>query len=58
MKTFIVLDETDIKAIVAKHFNTKDYNVNLEIYDTLEGYGRDEVKVPKVKIKIETQIEM
>ena len=55
MKTVIILDEADIKAIIAKHFNEKEYNVSLEIYDTLEGYGRDEVKVQKVKIKIETQ---
>ena len=58
MTTFIILDETDIKTIIAKHFNTKDYNVNLELYDTFEGYGRDEVKVQKVRIKIETLTEM
>ena len=53
MTTFNILDEKDIKNIIARYFSVKDNNVHLEIYPIIEGYGRDEVEIQKVQIKVE-----
>lgn len=39
MKYFIELTESDIKTIIAEHFDVSSSNVRLEIKKQTEGYG-------------------
>ena len=58
MTTFNILDENDIKNIIAKYFTADNSNVSLEIYDDIEGYGRSATTVQKVRIKVKIPTEI
>ena len=58
MTTFNILDENDIKNIIAKYFTVDNRNVSLEIYDDVEGYGRSETVVQKARIKVKIPTEI
>ena len=58
MTTFNILDENDIKNIIAKYFTTDNRNVSLEIYDDVEGCGISATAVQKVQIKVKIPTEI
>jgi len=48
MTSLYILEEDDIKNIIANYFNVKNNYVHLEIYPIIE----NEVEVQKVQIKV------
>jgi len=53
MRQICELDEKDIKKIVAEYFDILEDSVQVECSIETRGYGSEEYKVPRVKVKVE-----
>ena len=53
MKKQIILDQGDIEQIIANSFSVDISNVLVETYTEIEGYGKGECYVARVKAKVE-----
>lgn len=58
-KTKIVyeLNKKDIQRIIAEKFGALPENVYIEIYEDWVGYGMDEHKESKVRVRVEKEVD-
>ena len=57
MKLVYELNKEDIQRIIAEKFEVLPENVYTEIYEDLVGYGMDEHKESKVRVRVEKQVD-
>lgn len=55
MKTIINLEQNDIQEIIAKHFNVEVEKVNLEPYQTMVGFYKNEHYESRVRCEVEVE---
>ena len=52
MKKVVYIHEDDIKIIIAKHFEVRPEDVDLEYFNKTVGYGKNEYYEPSVRVVI------